>query len=68
MKEEDKGCHNCAHRHGQFREFWKCSRVGDYTSIEMQYGGDCAKQGKLLLWTPRLSVFKRLQQYILGVK
>jgi hypothetical protein len=64
-KESDsrRGCHNCAHRFGLLRDFWKCGRTGFYTEVEMRFGGRCAegKTGsKLLLWSPRPSFLRRV--------
>jgi hypothetical protein len=54
------GCHNCVHRHGLSREFWRCSRVGMYTEIEMKFGGKCNVGGDLLHWAPRKGVLQKL--------
>lgn len=54
------GCHNCVHRYGWVREFWKCDRVGLYTSTEMKFGGRCAHDQELLLWAQRPSLLGRV--------
>ena len=54
------GCHNCMHRYGLSREFWRCSRVGLYTDIEMRFGDKCNVGGDLLLWAPRKGLLQKL--------
>jgi hypothetical protein len=58
-----KGCHNCVHRFGLLRDFWKCSRTGWFTDVEMKFGGRCA-EGKvgsdLRLWAQRPSLVGRV--------
>ena len=56
----DRGCHNCVHRYGSAREYWKCSRTGLYTDTEMRFGSKCSKGQELLLWAPRRSMVRKL--------
>ncbi len=55
-----QGCHNCVHRHGRAREYWKCSRTGYHTSTEMKFGGRCAHGQELRLWAPRPTLLGRV--------
>lgn len=64
MKEEEKGCHNCVHRYGRWREFWRCSRIGNYTEIEMKHGGRCANGVELRLWADRKTLMSRLSKLV----
>jgi hypothetical protein len=59
-----QGCHSCVHRYGKWREYWRCSRVGLFTDIEMRYGGKCSAGGELRLWAPRPSILHRVIKII----
>ena len=56
---ETKTCLNCEHSSSTDKKemFRKCIRVGNYTDIEMRFGGRCAepKTGvpQMSLWEPR---------------
>lgn len=55
-----KSCKTCWHREGS-----ECPRVGVYCSTEMLYGGRCNKDGKLVLWEPRPTLFEKLFGWLL---
>lgn len=58
-----KSCTNCEHRRAVGDH---CERTGWYCSTEMKHGGQCNKDGDLVLWTPRLGVLPRLKRFLFG--
>lgn len=66
--ETRKACNNCVHRYNSPRQFWRCSRIGMYTEVEMQFGGKCNIGGRLLLWEPRKGVLQKLLHLLMRGK
>jgi hypothetical protein len=66
---DERNCATCAHRHGEFREFWQCQATGLYCNVEARHGGDCIKKGKeFSLWQPRRSFVRRVIRFFVGAK
>lgn len=61
-----QNCGNCSHRSGISQMFWKCLRTGQYTDIEMRYGGRCSKGDELRLRAPRRTFIRRAVGWLLG--
>lgn len=66
MKQTARGCHNCVHRFGLYRDTWCCSRTGTRADHEMRAGGKCSQGQTLALWAPRPGMLERLGRMLVG--
>lgn len=54
-------CRSCTHRVAR----WHCSRVGYQCKTEVQYGGECAKGGIMMLYVKKTLIISKLFEWLI---